>query len=397
MMKGKNVLDMVVSNARIVLPDRILTDSLLLIRDGCIVGVRPAVGNCSEESFESAETQICDFAGDFVVPGLIDLHVHGCGGADTMDANPAALDRMAAALLQQGTTAFLATTMSSTSDRIQAALAVGAQFQQRDGMAELLGFHMEGPCISPDFRGAQKPAAIPPPPLIGASGVKIVTLAPEIPEAEAYIDWAHSKGALLAAGHSGASYEEMKTAISQGVLSVTHAFNAMPGIHHRLPGLLTAALLEPCVTIELIADGVHIHPAVLELALRLKGIDQVVLVSDGTRAVGMPDGEFELGGQMTFLKMGRMTLSDGTIAGSAAPLLAGVRLLTEIVGRPLYESVRMATQNPARLLKVDGRLGSLEAGKEATFLRLSPELALLETWVRGKKQYRYDRGGIIHD
>ena len=380
----RNIVDTVVSNARIVLPDRILTDYLLLIQDGCIVGVLPAAGNCSGDSFDSAKTTIYDFAGDFVVPGLIDLHVHGCGGADTMDAEPAALERMAAALLQQGTTAFLATTMSATSDRIQAALAVGAQFQQRDDTAEMLGLHMEGPCISSDFRGAQKPAAIPPP-LPGASGVKIVTLAPEMPESAAYIDWAYSVGALLAAGHSGASYEEMKKAISRGVLLVTHAFNAMPGIHHRLPGLLTAALLDPCVTIELIADGVHIHPSVLELALRLKGPDQVVLVSDGTRAVGMPDGEFELGGQKTYLKGGRMTLTDGTIAGSAAPLLAGVRLLTEIVGRPLYEVVRMAALNPAKLLKVDGRLGSLEAGKEATFLRLSPELTLLETWVRGKK------------
>ena len=396
-MVGRNIVDTVVSNARIVLPDRILTDYLLLIQDGCIVGVLPAPGNCSGDSYDSAETTICDFAGDFVVPGLIDLHVHGCGGADTMDAESAALDRMAAALLQQGTTAFLATTMSAANDRIQAALSVGAQFRQRDYKAELLGFHMEGPCISPSFRGAQKPAAIPAPPFPGAGGVKIVTLAPEIPEADAYIDWANSVGALLAAGHSGASYEEMKMAISRGVLLVTHAFNAMPGIHHRLPGLLTAALLDPCVTIELIADGVHIHPAVLELALRLKGPDQVVLVSDGTRAVGMPDGEFELGGQKTYLKAGRMTLTDGTIAGSAAPLLAGVRLLTEIVGRPLYEAVRMATLNPARLLKVDGRMGSLEAGKEATFLRLSPELALIETWVRGKKQIRYDRGGIIHD
>lgn len=396
-MKSRNIVDTVVSNARIVLPERILTDSLLLIRDGCIVGVRPTDGKGSRNSFDSVETTIFDFAGDFVIPGLIDLHVHGCGGADTMDAETAALDRMAAALLQQGTTAFLATTMSAGSDRMQAALSVGAQFQQRDDKAEILGFHTEGPCISPAFRGAQKAATISAPPLSDSSGVKIVTLAPEMPEAEAYIEWAQSVGALLAAGHSGANYDEMISAISRGVLYVTHAFNAMPGIHHRLPGLLTAALLDERVTIELIADGVHIHPAVLELALRLKGPDHVVLVSDGTRAVGMPDGEFELGGQKTYLKTGRMTLSDGTIAGSAAPLLAGVRLITEIVGRPLYEAVRMATQNPARLLKVDGRLGSLEAGKEATFLRLSPELTLLETWVRGKKKLGYDRGGIIHD
>ena len=333
---------------------------------------------------------IVDFDGDFVIPGLIDLHVHGCGGADTMDASEAELGNMAAALLKQGTTAFLATTMTSSDGVLRDVLSVGKYFHSTDQQAEFLGFHLEGPCISPDFRGAQKGLGSS---VIAANlpgnddKVKILTLAPELPAAGSYMNWAKEAGVILSTGHSGASYERMRTAIDEGVRYLTHAFNAMPGIHHRAPGLLSAALLDPRVTIELIADGVHVHPAVLEMAVRLKGVERVVLVSDGTRAVGMPDGEYELGGQQVRLNRGKMTLSDGTIAGSAQPLLAGIRFMTEVVGRPLHEAVRMATLNPATMLGIENTCGALRSCSLATFLRLTPELKLKEVWVRGRCQY----------
>lgn len=333
---------------------------------------------------------IVDFEGDIVIPGLIDLHVHGCGGADTMDASAAELGNMATALLHQGTTAFLATTMTSSDAILRDVLSVGKSFHSTDQQAKFLGFHLEGPCISPDFRGAQKVSGssdsvmnLP-----GNAGkVKILTFAPELPAAGAYMKWAKETGVILSTGHSGASYEEMKTAIEEGVRYLTHAFNAMPGIHHRAPGLLAAALLDPRVTIELIADGVHVHPAVLEMAVRLKGVERVVLVSDGTRAVGMPDGEYDLGGQQVRLSRGKMTLPNGTIAGSAQPLLAGIRFMTEVVGRPLHEAVRMATLNPATLLGIENNCGTLHSCSLATFLRLTPELKLKEVWVRGRCQY----------
>ena len=302
-----------------------------------------------------------------------------------MDADLAALGKMASSIFQQGTVAFLATTMTSTAARLQEVLTAGTIFQPTEGQAELLGFHMEGPCISPAYRGAQNMSEMSEVAVPVTGNVRILTLAPEMAAAQVYVDWAKSADVILSAGHSGATYDEMREAIKRGVRHVTHAFNAMPGIHHRAPGLLTAALLDPGVTIELIADGVHIHPAVLELALRLKGPDKVVLVSDGTRAVGMPDGEYELGGQVVYLKQGKMTLQDGTIAGSAASLLDGLRLITKVVGRPLHEAVRMAALNPARLMKVENRLGSIEKGKEATFLRLTPDLILKEVWVRGRQ------------
>lgn len=379
MNKADTSIELLLTNLQAVLPDRILPQGALRIAGDKIAGFGLATPDQTPVTV--------DFAGDIVIPGLIDLHVHGCGGSDTMDASATALENMATALLQQGTTAFLATTMTASPSRLQAVLSLGKIFHPTDWHAELLGFHMEGPCISPDFHGAQNVSELSEVPVPVNEWVKILTLAPELSAARAYIEMAKNAGIILSAGHSGASYEQMQIAIKEGVHYMTHAFNAMPGIHHRAPGMLSAALLDRRVTIELIADGIHVHPAVLEMALRLKGAERVILVSDGTRAVGMPDGEYELGGQQVRLHQGKMTLPDGTIAGSAKPLLAGVRFITEVVGRPLHEAVRMATLNPARLLGIDDCSGSLKPGAFATFLRLSPELELKEVWVRGHCRY----------
>lgn len=374
----------IISNARLVLPHTVLEHASIQFFEGVITAIGPN-GNASVDNYDVKyrNYQYFDFEGDTIIPGLIDLHVHGCGGVDVMDDDPQALAKMATALLQQGTTAFLATTMTAAATKIEQVLTGAKRDNQWQCGAELLGFHLEGPCISDRYRGAQKmeSSKIEPSPL--TEQVKIITLAPELPEAAAYFGLAAQKGILLSAGHSGASYEQMQQAIEQGVRYVTHAFNAMPGIHHRSPGLLTAALLDSRVTIELIADGVHIHPAVLELAIRLKGPDGIVLVSDGTRAVGLPDGNYELGGQTARLSNGKMTLPDGTIAGSASPLIAGVRLMTVSLGRSLFESVRLATLNPARVLGVDNRIGSLAIGKEATFLRLGEDWTVKQVWRQG--------------
>lgn len=377
--------EIIIINARLVLSDSELRQAALSLKDGMITGIYPAKQAAAQvEAVLNRGGQVVDFTGDTVIPGLIDLHVHGCGGADTMDTEATSLDRMAACLLQKGTTAFLATTMTSTNTLIQKVFEVGQKISHEQGKAELLGFHLEGPCISDHYRGAQKidPGSVVVNPI--SNLVKIITLAPELPEAEPYIEWAKSTGNIASVGHSGASFEQMQVNIERGIRQVTHAFNAMPGIHHRNPGLLTAVLLDERVTIELIADGVHIHPAILEMAIRLKTADKIVLVSDGTRAVGLPDGEYELGGQTVCLSQGRITLPDGTIAGSALPLMDGVRLISRMTARTLYEVVRMATLNPARLLKVDDRLGSIDVNKEATFLRLSDNLELRQVWQRGQ-------------
>ena len=380
-------VNFVLTNLKAVFPDRVEDNASLSIADARIAGIVGKEKSRCEE-MDRSRTEVLDFDGDFVVPGLIDLHVHGCGGADTMDGSATALSQMAKSLLRQGTAAFLATTMTAGVERLKEVLSVGESWHSGTMQAEFLGFHMEGPCISPEYLGAQAtPHVLDVLSSVAAitRQVKIVTLAPELTAAQPYLDSARSAGILISAGHSGASFEQMQQAIKAGVRHLTHAFNAMPGIHHRLPGLLTAALLDHRVSIELIADGVHIHPAVLEMALRLTGSDRVILVSDGTRAVGMPDGEYELGGRQVRLSRGKMTLPDETIAGSASSLLDGVRFMTGTVGRPLYESVRMASLNPARLLGLDDSYGCLRTGAWATFLRLDSNLGLKEVWVRGRR------------
>lgn len=372
-----------ITNARIVLPDRELPHAAMELQAEAISAIFPMGSNVAAEEVVSQDVAFLDFGGDVIVPGLVDLHVHGCFGSDVMDADPDSMLRMSQGLLRGGTTAFLATTMTAPTEKLDEVLAATAKWQPAENGAEFLGMHLEGPCISQAYRGAQNMGMVsgltPPAP----DRVKVLTLAPELPQAPGWMAWAKRAGIVISAGHSGASYEQMQTAIEGGVRQVTHAFNAMPGIHHRTPGLLTAALLDDRVVIELIADGIHIHPAVLELAFRLKGPDKAILVSDGTRAVGMSDGEYDLGGQQVLLLGGRMTLKDGTIAGSAATLLEGVAFVSGVVKRPLYEAVRMASLNPALILGVADRVGSLEVGKEATFLRLTPELQLKEVWVRG--------------
>ena len=308
------------TNGRLILLDQELPQSSLYVTDGLIAGIYASSQNTPTKCDSYClNCETVDLQGDILIPGLIDLHVHGCGGADVMDGSPGALTDVATALLQQGTTAFLATTMTAPASRLENAINRTVAEPLLCSAAELLGFHLEGPCLSERYRGAQKMAeqlGVPP---INAQ-VRLITLAPELPEAEEYFTLAEELGIVLSVGHSSATYEQMQSAMNRGVSYLTHAFNAMPGIHHRNPGLLTAALLDSRLTIELIADGVHIHPAVLELALRLKSPDNVVLVSDGTRAVGLPDGDYELGGQTTHLRDGKLTLSDGTIAGSAMPL-----------------------------------------------------------------------------
>lgn len=384
-MKRENCsTEILLTNARLILPDRQLNQACLTFYDGVITGIYPAEELALIKYDDTChDVEVLDVQGDYITPGLIDLHVHGCAGADVMDADESALARMATALLQQGTTAFLATTMTAPPEQIATVIAGTVPQSAETCAAELLGFHLEGPCLSPRYRGAQNLTTTLAPVTPINANVKLITLAPELAEAEPYFTLAQKQDLILSAGHSAASYEQMQLAIERGIRYLTHAFNAMPGIHHREPGLLTAALLDYRLTIELIADEIHIHPAVLELALRLKSLENVVLVSDGTRAVGLPDGYYELGGQTAQLSNGKMSLADGTIAGSAKPLLAGVWLLVKSVGRPLFEAVRLATLNPARIAKIDHRIGSLAVGKEATLLRLDENLALKQVWQRG--------------
>jgi len=385
-------LKQLLRHAAIVFPDHVAVDCDMLIVDGAIgaVGCNLSTDNVSNNY---------DFSGDIMIPGLIDTHVHGAGGCDIMDGTAESLVTLRQALLREGTTAFLGTTLSSSADQLLTVLKnvdSGRKATSRPSQAELLGVHLEGPFLNPDYKGAHVGGCIPPSipggdvailtQLVNAYPglIRILTFAVDRMDMIELAVFCKRHGIIPSAGHTAADYRTMSRAAAAGIRRITHAFNAMPGIHHRKPGPMTEGLLNADIELELIADGVHVHPAILEMAFRLKPQDKVTLVSDGTRSMGMPEGEYELGGQMTTVKEGIARLTDGTIAGSAYPLLQGIRTIVQLLKRPLHEAVRFASLNPARALRVAHRLGSLETGKDATFVRLSSDLTVKQVWVQGE-------------
>lgn len=387
-------------NATLILPDQVCPGNLIW-QDGVIKEIQR---NFQLTDCSLPDTAVWDMCGDLVAPGFIDTHVHGAGGWDVMDASPESLQGLAEALLREGVTAFLPTTMSCPPEQLQEVLHNIALFPQSSYRgAEILGLHLEGPFLAKEFHGAQAAEFLWPQstPSAKARGIeyfstllhrfpgliKILTFAPERPEGQELTDLCLTHGVIPSAGHTAADFAQMEQAIKWGVRHITHAFNAMPGIHHRNPGLLTKALLDDTVTLEIIADGIHIHPAVLELILKNTAPERICLISDGTRAVGLPEGTYDLGGQQIFVLNGAARLANGTIAGSASSLRQGVRILVQELRRPLPEAVRYATLNPARLLGIAHRSGSLETNKEATFIRLSPAFELKQVWVHGQLRF----------
>ncbi|MHB8124847.1 MAG: N-acetylglucosamine-6-phosphate deacetylase [Desulfitobacteriaceae bacterium] len=387
------------SGVRIVLPSKVLVGASITINQEHIVAIEGSQGS----DVEGEE--------DWIIPGLIDTHVHGAGGADIMDAQTEALIKVAQTLLKHGTTAFLATTMTADEGQLLESLkavgnfikiscradhpGVSANQQALSNygyIAECLGVHLEGPFISEQFSGAQKTAHLQEPSVRllnkfqtwSENNIKILTLAPELPKCQAVITESIRLGIIPSAGHSAADWVEAQQGKSWGIRHVTHGFNAMRSLHHRDPGLIGMALEDNEVKVEIIADLLHIHQSILNMLYRLKGAERLILISDGMRAVGMPDGEYELGGQIIYVRQAEARLVDGSLAGSTATLLDGVKTMIFKVGVPIIEAVHMASLVPARLLGLDQRMGSLEKGKEATFLRLDPAWKLKEVWIRGK-------------
>lgn len=390
-----------VHGAKLVLPDRICHGGMLW-QDGILKEIFEEASqvHLSGQQVEKGTTG-WDMEGDLVIPGLIDTHVHGAGGCDVMDSTPESLQTLAEALLKEGTTAFLPTTMSSSPEQLKRVLQNVTDFQRGHLQgAEILGLHLEGPFLAVEFPGAQATEMIWDGTKEGSSQflanllsefpdlVKILTFAPERPDGRELAEVCLAHRIIPSAGHTAADFSLMEQAVQWGVRHITHAFNAMPAIHHRNPGLLTKALLDDTITLEIIADGVHLHPAMLELVLRDKSPERVCLISDGTRAVGMPDGDYELGGQKTTVCQGMAQLPDGTIAGSAYPLRQGLKMLVQKLQYPWPEAVRYATSNSAKLLGIDNRVGSLEINKEATFIRLSSDFDVKQVWLQGRLVYQ---------
>ena len=334
-----------------------------------------------------------DLEKQYVIPGLVDVHNHGNSGADFSDGDYDGLIKMARYLAQNGVTSFAPASMTLPYDVLEAAYKTAVQLKkaQPEGCAHLMGIQMEGPFFSEKKKGAQNGAYLRDPDfaafqqLYDASEglIRIADVAAELPGAVEFAEKA-SKLCTVSIAHTDASYDDAVCAIEAGVTHLTHLYNAMPGIHHRKPGVIPAAVENEQVSAELISDGQHVHPASVRLAFRMFGPARMVLISDSLRCCGMPDGEYELGGQPVFLQGGVARLSDGTIAGSATNVY-DCMLRAISFGIPREDAVRAATYNPARQLGCLDEVGSIRDSKQADFVICDAELNRREVWLAGEK------------
>lgn len=329
----------------------------------------------------------------YLSPGFIDIHVHGAAGSDIMDASQEALTKIKESLLESGVISFLPTTMSMPVEDIKRSLAAVRMNMCKEVTgsrgARILGVHLEGPFLNKKYKGAhtEENIVLPDFNLINEfiDIIKIVTLAPEIEGIGKLISFLRDKGIVCSAGHSAASYEEMLAAIDSGISHITHLFNAMPGLHHRNPGIIGTALTTD-ISVELIADFIHIHPAVLKLVLQAKDPGQIILVTDQMQAATLQDGEYELGGQRVMVKDGIARLDDGSLAGSTLRLDQAVRNIRKISELPLYQIINMVSYNPARLLGLAEELGWIKEGNRADLVLLDRELRVRAVFKDGFRQ-----------
>jgi len=338
---------------------------------------------------------VYDLQGATLAPGFIDIHVHGALGIDTMDADVQGLGRMARFFARHGVTAFLATTMSAPDDAVSQALEAVAEAQQTKlGGAKLLGAHLEGPYLDTVRRGAHVLDQVRTPMpdeyrhWLDSGVVKLITLAPELPGAQRLICEARERRVAIAAGHTRATLEQMLQAVRLGVSQITHLFNAMEPMHHRRPGAVCAALLCDALRCQLIADLVHVHPAMLKLAYRLKGPSGIILITDAMRGTGMPDGEYELGNMLITVQEGIARTPEGALAGSTLTMDRALRNMLQVTGHTLETVLPMATANPAAAIGIARRKGEIAVGMDADLVVLDQRGQVRLTVVEGHPVYR---------
>ncbi len=375
-----------ITGGQLVTPQEIITGQTLVFENGKISAIEP------DSSTMSADTVI-DARGMWVAPGLIDVHVHGGSGHDTMDATPEAIHGMARFFAEHGVTSYFPTTMTAPPDAIINAIENVARCPQPADGAQHLGVHVEGPYINTAFPGAQPSSDIRlPDPAeyrrwLESGVVKLITVAPEIKGAAELIELAVSQGIEFAAGHTGASYEEITEAADHGVRQATHTFNAMLGLHHRNPGTLGGVLTDDQIYAQIIGDGIHVHPAMVKLLVRAKGAKRTILITDSMRAAGLQDGLYTLGAQPITVTEGVARTASGALAGSTATLDAVLRNVIQFAGISLPEALAMGTATPAEAMGLTSK-GRLVAGADADIILLDENLNVRMTIIGGRVIYR---------
>lgn len=381
---------MLIINAKIYLETSIIEDGFLEIENDKIknYGLMKDV--------PEVEGTVIDAQGLHVLPGFIDQHIHGAAGVDAMDADVDGNLKMARFLPSEGTTSYLATTMTQDADVVDKALEaiVEAMKDNKAGEAEILGIHLEGPFISPHHVGAQNPQFLLTPNKenfnrfweTSKHHIKMITFAPEEAE-EGFTQYLRSLGVMPSAGHTDASLEQIEALIPEGLLNLTHFHNAMTPHHHRNPGVVTAGFLHDELKAEMIMDGIHLHPSVIETTYQIKGPEGIIAITDSMRAKGLPDGEYEFGGQTVTKKGNEARLANGALAGSVAEMDFVLRNLKNFTQCSMHELMKMSSENSAKQLNVFDRKGSIAIGKDADIVIVDDQINIEKTIARGKVAY----------
>ncbi|HSU78911.1 MAG TPA: N-acetylglucosamine-6-phosphate deacetylase [Candidatus Angelobacter sp.] len=383
-----------IQGLKIVMENGMEENGYIRVRNGKI----SEVGSVSQQTNEKADKVYTFSPSDTLIPGFIDVHIHGVDGADTMDATLSALDTMAKALPREGTTSFLATTITQEVEAIEEALENVANYldgELQDGKAEVLGVHLEGPFISKEKAGAQPLDYIIPPEVDlfrrfqekANHSIKLVTLAPEEDTEGALTRYLKETDVVASIGHSNGTYHQLDEAIRAGASHVTHLFNGMTGLHHREPGVVGTAFLRKELATELIVDGIHSSPQVVKLAYQQIGEDRLILITDSIRAKGLKDGVYDLGGQEVQVKGGKAELPNGSLAGSVLKMADAIKNMMTFSETDLQSVVKMASVNPAKQLKVFDRKGSIAVGKDADLVVLDENNQVTLTFCRGRLSY----------
>lgn len=373
-------------HAAIVLPERIVSRGTILVEKGIISVVDES------DALEVSDAEVIDLSGMTILPGFIDFHIHGAVGVDVMEARSEGLTEVSRYLATQGVTAWLPTFVpASDSNYASAICAISESMQSSEqGAARILGVHYEGPFVNSAQCGAlhieyfktySSPADLDLLP-IGANMIRMTTMAPEVAGGVELVRELKRRGWVVSIGHTRATLEVLDQAFAAGAKHMTHFMNAMAPLHHRNPGPISWGLANDDVSIDLIADGIHLHPFMLRLLLKIKGVKAISLISDAIAAAGKGDGAYNIWGETITVKNGRTANTSGNIAGSVISMLDAVRLLLSL-GVSYVEIARMASTNPARLLGVDRECGSLQPGKRADLVALDSSGQVSLTLVGG--------------